>query len=466
MAQDSAVRASARRRPSWSRILRSLVSTPPVVAALTAALLIGTAPLTVGRELPGVGVADVLCEGQAPSPTVESATALGLTLATLDGKTTFFVAAPILRSWIAFAATVDGGCRPTAMTATASAAIDEFAPKVARKPRDARFVWGTNGVTRVVAGADGRALDSDATLAAIDEALFGNPAGAPGTPVAVAPSATPVAPSATPVAPTVTLAVTRIAPRLSTAEASEIAPRMRPLDPRGPDGKPGWTTWYEVSERNYWSKNITIPARKLDGYMLLPGDTFSFWKGIGEVSRRTGYGPGGAIINGRSQPTGALAGGICSASTTLFNAAVRAGLRIIERHHHYYYIGRYPVGLDATVSKPRQDMVFQNDTAHPIVIRSSASPGIVHFEIWGVPDGRKTTFYRSAKRNYRRAFDTVVYSSYLRPGVRRRIESPTDGFDVSVTRIVRDRSGNVIRRDVFSSHYARVNGVLAIGTGR
>ena len=464
MAQDSEVRASARRRLSWSRILRSLVSTPPVVAALTAALLIGTAPLSAGRELPGVGVADVPCEGQAPSPTVESATALGLTLATPDGKTTFFVAAPVLRSWIAIAATADGGCRPTVATATARAAMDEFAPKVARKPRDARFVWGTNGVTRVVAGADGRALDTDATLAAIDEALFGNPAGTPGTPVA--PSPTPVAPSPTPVAPSVTLAVTRIAPRLSTAEASEIAPRMRPLDPKGPDGRPGWTTWYEVSERNYWSKNITIPARKLGGYMLLPGDTFSFWKGIGEVSRRTGYGPGGAIINGHSQPTGALAGGICSASTTLFNAAVRAGLRIIERHHHYYYIGRYPVGLDATVSKPRQDMVFVNDTAYPIVIRSSASPGIVHFEIWGVPDGRRTTFYRSAKRNYRRAFDTVVYSSYLRPGVRRRIESPTDGFDVSVTRIVRDRSGNVIRRDVFTSHYARVTGVLAIGTGR
>jgi vancomycin resistance protein YoaR len=264
----------------------------------------------------------------------------------------------------------------------------------------------------------------------------------------------------------VTLVVVSVAPRLTTAQATEIAPRMRPLAPKGPDGKSGWTTWYPVSERNYWSRNITIPARTLNGRMVLPGETLAFWDALGEVSRRTGYGPGGAIIGGRTQPTGALAGGICSASTTLFNAAARAGLRIIERHHHYYYIGRYPVGLDATVSKPRQDMVFQNDTAYPIVIRSSASPGVVHFEIWGVPDGRKTTFSRTGKRNYRHAIDTVVYTSSLAPGVRRRIESPTDGFDVSVTRTVRDRDGAVIHRDVFSSHYARVNGVVLVGRKR
>ena len=64
-----------------------------------------------------------------------------------------------------------------------------------------------------------------------------------------------------------------------------------------------------------------------------------------------GYRDGGAILNGRTEPTGALAGGICSCSTTLFNAAARAGLEILERANHYYYIDRYPTGLDATVWK-------------------------------------------------------------------------------------------------------------------
>ena len=58
---------------------------------------------------------------------------------------------------------------------------------------------------------------------------------------------------------------------------------------------------------------------------------------------------GGAIINGRTEPQGALAGGICSCSTTLFNAALRAGFEMGARRNHYYYIDRYPLGLDATV---------------------------------------------------------------------------------------------------------------------
>ena len=76
----------------------------------------------------------------------------------------------------------------------------------------------------------------------------------------------------------------------------------------------------------------------------------------------------------RSVAMGALAGGICSTSTTLFNAAMRFGLEIGERTAHYYYIDRYPLGLDATVSITgggRQTMSFRNDTKGIIFIRGS-----------------------------------------------------------------------------------------------
>ena len=65
---------------------------------------------------------------------------------------------------------------------------------------------------------------------------------------------------------------------------------------------------------------------------------------------------------------------MCSSSTTLFNAAMRAGLQMGARSNHKYYIPRYPLGLDATVSKMAggggQTMSFTNDMKHPIVIRS------------------------------------------------------------------------------------------------
>ena len=130
--------------------------------------------------------------------------------------------------------------------------------------------------------------------------------------------------------------------------------------------------------------------------MVQPGQTFSFWDRVGEVSLARGYRMGGAIVGGHTQEGVALAGGICSTSTTLFNAALRAGLKMGERCNHYYYIKRYPVGLDATVSKTSggggQDMTFTNDTDYPILIKSFKTGGSVTFSLYGIPSGRKVTF--------------------------------------------------------------------------
>ena len=86
---------------------------------------------------------------------------------------------------------------------------------------------------------------------------------------------------------------------------------------------------------------------------------------------------------------------MCSSVVTLFNAAARAGLTIVERHEHSLYISRYPVGLDATVfgSPGRgQDLVFRNDTGHSILIKGIALKRSVTFEIWGVDVGRTVKF--------------------------------------------------------------------------
>jgi vancomycin resistance protein YoaR len=421
-------------------------------ASLTEAIVRAIAtpdPADVTIEVPVSPLEPLIstAEAVAAKAQAEAMTASGLTLKTPDGKSTFRINPATLRSWVAFAATAEGGYRPTVATAAARAALEKYAPKVEKAPKDATFLVGNGVKVGVVAGVDGQRLDPDATLQAMEAALQGAAVGS---------------------APEVTLAVAAVKPNLSTEEAQKTAPLMQPLGEKGPDGKYGWTVHYEVSERNYWSKNITIPTLKLNGYVVKPGEVFRFWDAIGEVSVAAGYGPGGAIINGRSQPTGALAGGICSCSTTLFKAAARAGLEILERHNHYYWIQRYwPEGLDATVSKSDggggQNMVFRNDTAYPIVIRSSASPGVVHFEIWGVPDGRTVWFSAPHISNYHKAGDRIEYTTDLPPGKSKRIEWPANGFDVWVQRIVKDKDGKVIHNDKWYSHYATVTGITLVG---
>jgi vancomycin resistance protein YoaR len=140
------------------------------------------------------------------------------------------------------------------------------------------------------------------------------------------------------------------------------------------------------------------------------------------------------------------------------------------RRNHYYYIDRYPLGLDATVfisGNSRQTMSFTNDTEHPILIRGinsrSGGSGYVRFSLYSVPTGRKVSFSRPIVKNIRRASDSTQMTNTLAPGQRKRIEWPVDGKQVWVTRTVTDASGKVIHRNTYYSNYARITGIVLVG---
>jgi vancomycin resistance protein YoaR len=340
-----------------------------------------------------------------------------------------------IRSWMTFVG-VGPEYAPIIDHADIPAALRSIKKVVLTKPRDAQYLrTRSGGIFGVAASSAGRALDVDATVAAITATLDARAAGpVPSRPIKVAMMA--------------------VAPELTTSEATRRAPLVQKIG--------SWTTYYQVSAHNGFAANITVPARRLDGVVVKPGQTFDFWRALGEVSFRTGYRLGGAIVGGHTVEGRALAGGICAASTTLFNAAARGGLQVVARQPHWYYITRYPLGLDATVSDS-QTMRFRNDTAHPVLIKSFASPGVVRFEIWSVPNGRTVTWSKPRVTNVVRGYDSVRYTSALPPGAKKRIEYPVDGKDVVVTRTVRDAKGRVVNRDTFVSHYHRMVGVTLIG---
>ena len=189
------------------------------------------------------------------------------------------------------------------------------------------------------------------------------------------------------------------------------------------------------------------------------------WKTVGDVTLAKGYKLGGAIINGHSVEGKTIGGGICSTSTTLFNAALRAGLEMGARKNHYYYISRYPKGLDATVFQDGgsvQNMTFTNDTPYPILIRTYARPGIVKFTLFSVPTGRTVSLSTPIVKNYIKGFTMVEYT-LPKGSASKQIEYQADGQDTWVTRTVRDRNGKIIHVDTFFSHYARMIGIILKG---
>lgn len=357
----------------------------------------------------------------------------------IEGRDKWQIAAADVRSWIHFEPSAGGGLRVEVVGPELEATLKQLAREVARKPRDARFLVGKSGkIEGVVAGVTGRKLDIPNSMPAIAAGLNALEEDSPPA--------------------TVELAVTITQPKLTTEEASKVAPLMTRLGT--------WTTYYPPGEGNFYGKNISVPARIVSGTVVPAGSWFSFWDATGVPTPEQGYGPGGVIVNGRSDPTGAFAGGICSTSTTLFNAALRAGLEMGTRNNHYYYIPRYPLGLDATVWMytwtSRGDMTFRNDTASPILILSFNSYGVVRFDIYGVRDGRKTTLSEPIIKNVVKAKDTIVYTTEIPAGTTKRVEFPHDGMDAWVTRTV-TRNGQIIHRETYYSDYKRVDGILWIG---
>ena len=181
--------------------------------------------------------------------------------------------------------------------------------------------------------------------------------------------------------------VKAVDPKLTIADAKAFAGKMRIIS--------SYSVYYWVIINNHWGGNIEGPATVINGTVVPAGGKFDFWKVVGDLHDAPGTGPGNAIEGGKITVTGAFGGGICTTSTTLFNAAFRAGMVPLARQNHNEFIDRYPPGLDATVwivGKAKQTMSFRNDTKYPILIsRTVTNAGNkrwLTFKIWSVPNGR------------------------------------------------------------------------------
>ena len=330
-----------------------------------------------------------------------------------DGTDQYSLAAADIEAAITFGTTADESYGVILNQAVLGTAMDQLGMTIHRDPVNASFAFNANGPTSVVAAVPGRDLNAAATLNAVTEALQRRGRG-----IATVSAA---------------LAGSFVEPALTTAGAQEVLPNLIRLST--------WTTYYVPAAGNGWGNNISIPARDLDGMVIMPGEDFDFWRDIGPVTFERGYSYGGAIIDGRSTGDQAIGGGICSTSTTLFNTAARAGLQMNARANHYYYIDRYPMGLDATVFATdtfSQSMGFTNDTDSPLIIKSYTSPGVVRFDLWGMPINRTVSFSSPIIWNRTYGHDTVEYTSSLRKGQSSRVEYIHNGFSVSVTRTVTD----------------------------
>ena len=150
-----------------------------------------------------------------------------------------------------------------------------------------------------------------------------------------------------------------------------------------PDKLGTYTTRYDPTNLNR-SNNISISAKKIDGTIIMPGETFSYNQVVGERTIAEGYKEAGAYAGGRVVQD--VGGGICQTSSTLYNAALYANLEIVDRSNHQFLTSYVSAGRDATVAWGAIDFQFKNNRTYPIKIEAVAENGVCTMSIYGIKE--------------------------------------------------------------------------------
>lgn len=132
------------------------------------------------------------------------------------------------------------------------------------------------------------------------------------------------------------------------------------------------------------NNNLRLLCQSLDGYILQPGETFSYNGVVGERTAERGYLPAPAYSGNRL--TDAVGGGVCQGSTTLYNCVLLADLEVVFRACHGAKVTYVPPGLDATVNYLTTDFQFRNQFRFPVKIRAEVSDGYVKMRLLGTDE--------------------------------------------------------------------------------
>jgi len=124
----------------------------------------------------------------------------------------------------------------------------------------------------------------------------------------------------------------------------------------------------------------------INGTVVQPGEVFSFNRAVGPRTASRGFVEGRSVVEnayGELEMVPDIGGGVCRASTVLYQAALNAGLEVVERHEHGLPVEYAEVGKDAAVAWPYWDFKFRNTAGVPVTIEAFSEQGKLRAQILG-----------------------------------------------------------------------------------
>ena len=212
----------------------------------------------------------------------------------------------------------------------------------------------------------------------------------------------------------------------------------------------------ETTSNSVRNKNIRLACEALNGTIVRPGEEFSFNNAVGQRTEEKGYGAAAAYNNG--EVVQEVGGGVCQVSTTLYNAVLKAGLKITMRQSHTFQPTYVTPGQDATISWGGPDFRFanvpaiaeySNSSSYAIGIRASYYDQTVTVSIYGRPVLKDGYTYSLSSKKLR---DIDIVRELIQPG---SDKTPTKGTMGSVweTRLVIKKDGETVSDKVDHNAY-------------
>ncbi|MFY1674606.1 VanW family protein [Plantactinospora sp. WMMB334] len=242
---------------------------------------------------------------------------------------------------------------------------------------------------------------------------------------------------------------------LPRADGRTVRAQLKPVAPKlsADDlGKMGikervstFTTRFTGGAGSPRSQNIMTIARKVDGTVVRPGETFSLNGHTGERGYAQGYRDAPVILDGKLVP--GVGGGTSQFTTTLFNATYYAGLEDVEHKPHSYWFSRYPPVIESTIFWPDLDFKFRNDSPHGVLIDTSYTSSSITVSVWGTRVYDRVTTEWSPRRNV-----TKPKVIKLQPGPSCIPTNGIGGFTQDAFRLFH-RDGKVVKREKFTWKY-------------
>ena len=301
-----------------------------------------------------------------------------------------------------------------------------------RAPSDAKFIFNddTRQLDLMEDSRVGRALDMDASMQAINDALLRGEH-------------------------TVPLVIVETQPKVpgnATGQQLGITELI----------------WAEISyfygSSEARIQNIQAASSRFHGVLVAPGEVFSMGQTMGDVSLESGFAEALIIYGGRTIK--GVGGGVCQVSTTLFRGVFHIGLPILERYSHAYRVSYYEMtasggvdptlaGLDATVYFPLVDLKFKNDTPYWMLMETyvDVNARTLTWKFYSTKDGRTVDWSTTGPSNVVSAPPPRFEENpELRKNQIKQVDWAANGADVTVTRTVW-KDGAVWIQDQFTTHY-------------